>query len=104
MKTPSLLSLLWLILAAIMPLSLSAATVAERRDQAEKAMKNGNWNDALKIFREILVLPEHAGEPLAEDLNKAVSCVQQLNKLEQWDAVVEDTVKAHPQDWKLLRA
>ena len=103
MKTPFLLSVLWLLLAAMIPSSLSAATIAERRGQADKAMKNGNWNDALKVWREILVLPEHAGQPLAEDIGKAVQCVQQLNKNELWDAVVEDTVKAHPQDWKLLR-
>ncbi len=103
MNASSLLSVLWLILAAMIPSSLSAATIAERRGQADKAMKEGNWNDALKIWREILVLPEHAGQPLAEDIGKAVQCVQQLNKNELWDAVVEDTVKAHPRDWKLLR-
>jgi uncharacterized protein YfaS (alpha-2-macroglobulin family) len=97
------LRLLWLLLATLLPMNLNAATLAERRASADKAMQDGNWNDALKVWREILVLPEHAGQPLAEDLGKAVQCVQQLNKWEQWDAVIEDTVKAHPQDWRLLQ-
>jgi hypothetical protein len=94
---------LWLLLAILLPMKLNAATLEERRASADKAMKDGNWNDALKVWREILVLPENAGQRLAEDLGKAVQCVQQLNKWEQWDAVMEDTVKAHAQDWRLLQ-
>ncbi len=95
---------LWMLFAVLLPMNLNAATLEERRASADKAMKDGNWNDALKIWREILPLPEHAGQPLADDLGKAVQCVQQLNKWEQWDGVVEDAVKAHPQDWRLLQA
>ncbi|MFN0129257.1 MAG: alpha-2-macroglobulin family protein [Verrucomicrobiales bacterium] len=98
------LRLLWLLLATLLPVNLNAATLAERRASADKAMKDGNWNDSLKIWREILVLPEHTGQPLAEDLGKAVQCVQQLNQWELWDAVVEETVKAHEKDWRLLQA
>jgi len=95
---------LWLLLAILVPMNLNAATLKERRASADKTMQAGNWNDALKVWREILVLPEHTGQPLAEDLDKAVQCVQRLNKWELWDAVVEDTVKSHAQDWRLLQA
>jgi alpha-2-macroglobulin len=103
MKNYPLLSVVWCLLAMMIPLNLHAAPPGERRAQADQLMKDGNCNDALKILREILVLPEHTGQALAEDLGKAVSCVQQLNQLEKWDAGIEDTVKAHPSDWKLLR-
>lgn len=103
MKSPLLPALLWCFLTLMFPISLQAASPVERRAAADKAMKEGNWNDALKIWREILPLPENTGVNLAADLGKALQCVQRLNKLEQWDAVVEDTVKAHPGDWILLR-
>ena len=103
MKLPSLSSLFWCILALMIPLPLHAAPLAERRAVADKAMKQGNWNDALTVWRQILPLPENTGTDVAADLGKAIQCVQQLNKLEQWDALVEDTVEAHQKDWILLR-
>lgn len=96
--------LLRYVLVFMLPLSLPAAEVEKRRAAADKAMQDGNWNDALKIWREILPLPENTGMSVAGDLGKAVQCVQQLNKLEEWDALVEDTVTAHPADWQLLQA
>ena len=98
------LLLLLSFFAALMPMKSDAATLEERRAAGDKAMTDGNWSDALKVWRETLLLPEHVGENLASDLSKAVQCVQQLNKWELWDAVVEDTVKAHAQDWRLLQA
>ena len=67
-------------------------------------MDDGNWNEALAVLRAILPQAEHKGEPLAEDLRHAVTCLQQLNRWEEWDAVVEETVAAHGGDWQLLAA
>jgi hypothetical protein len=103
MKSLPLPALLWCFLALMFPLPLQAAPPVERRALADRAMELGNWNDALKIWRDILPLPDNTGVHVATDLGKALQCVQQLNQLELWDAVVEDTVKAHPGDWILLR-
>ncbi|HWB07219.1 MAG TPA: alpha-2-macroglobulin family protein [Verrucomicrobiales bacterium] len=104
MKTTTLLSILWLFLAGMtFSAAVSAATIEERRKQADKSMRDGNWNDALKVFRELATDAASAGEPLADDLNKAVQCVQNLGKPTLWDAVVEEAVKAHPKDWRLLK-
>lgn len=102
MKPFSLFAVWWGLLTVMIPLPLRAAPLEALRQQADQSIKDGNWNDALKVLREILVLPGHGGQPLAEDLGKAVQCVQNLNRLELWDGVVEETVQAHPQDWKLL--
>ena len=94
---------LWMLFAVLLPMKIHAATLEERRAQGDKAMKDGNWNDALKIWRGILPLPENTGVNVAGDLSKALQCISNLNQWEKWDALVEDTIKTHPRDWILLR-
>lgn len=94
---------LWMLFAVLLPMKLHAATLEERRAQADKAMKDGNWNDALKIWHEILPLPENTGINPANDLGKALQCVQNLNRWNEWDGVIDLTVKAHPDNWIVLR-
>ncbi|HEX2747996.1 MAG TPA: MG2 domain-containing protein, partial [Verrucomicrobiales bacterium] len=104
MKTLSLLSILGLFLLGMMLTgNIQAATLVERRNQADKSMKDGNWNDALKVLRELTTDAANTGQPVADDLGKAVQCVQNLGKYTLWDAVVEEAVKAHPKDWLLLK-
>jgi uncharacterized protein YfaS (alpha-2-macroglobulin family) len=95
-----------LLIAVLTSLSMNARAdnIAERRQEAKKLMDDGNWKEALEVLQAILPLAEHRGEPLAEDLRHAVTCVQQLNRWEAWDAVVEETVAAHGVDWQLLAA
>ncbi len=101
---PSLNPTLWVLLLGLLFTGLSpAATVEEKRKTADKAMKDGNWKDALKVLRELTTDAANAGEPLAQDLNKAVQCLQNLNQYPQWDAVIEEAVKAHPKEWQLLK-
>jgi hypothetical protein len=103
MKIISFSSFVWYLLILMFPLPLPAAPAGERRAIADKAMAEGNWNDALNLWKDILPLPDNTGVEVASDLGKAIQCLQRLNKLEQWDALVEDTVKAHAGDWILLR-
>jgi uncharacterized protein YfaS (alpha-2-macroglobulin family) len=103
MKILSLSSFVCYLLVLMIPHPLHAAPTGERRAIADKALAEGNWNDALNLWKEILPLPDNTGVEVASDLGKAIQCLQKLNKLEQWDALVEDTVKAHAGDWILLR-
>jgi alpha-2-macroglobulin len=81
------------------------APPADARQQARKLMEEGNFRDALTLFRE-LTLDDEAGDSreVAEDFRRAVSCLQQLNETSQIDPYREDVVAAHEGDWVVLAA
>lgn len=67
-------------------------------------MEEGNWAEALAVWREILPMGENRGAALAGDLWKAVQCLEQLERRVETDGLVEKTVGEHGEDWQLLRA
>lgn len=91
------------IIGTQLPMKSRADTVEDQRVKAERAMKDGNWNDALTLWREILPAAENTGKNPGDDLEKAIQCIRQLGHWNEWEALVESTVKAHPDNWLLLR-
>ena len=67
-------------------------------------MEEGNWAEALAVWREILPMGENRGAALAGDLWKARQCLEQLERRVETDGLVEKTVGEHGEDWQLLRA
>ena len=80
-----------------------AAAPATERQQARKLMDDGNFKDALAKFRE-LTLNDETGDSreVAEDFQRALNCMQQLNEMSGVDAYREDAVAAHETDWIIL--
>ncbi len=82
----------------------AAAPVTDRQ-QARKLMDDGNFKDALAKFRE-LTLNDETGDSReeAEDFQRALNCLQQLNEMSGIDAYREDVAAAHETDWIILAA
>lgn len=75
-----------------------------QRDAAEKAFRDGNYRDAYEQYQKLLLDERAKGEQLASDLRKAVSCLQQLGRIAEVDSLLEEAVKAHATNWRLLHA
>lgn len=81
----------------------AAEAPATERQQARKLMDDGNFKDALAKLRE-LTLNDKADDSrqVAEDFQRALNCMQQLNEMSGIDAYREDVAAAHETDWIIL--
>ena len=71
---------------------------------AKKAMDDGNFQEALEAYRQRLASPDTSGRDLHRVLPRAVTCLQRLNRVNEFDALIESAVGAHEDDWRLLVA
>jgi uncharacterized protein YfaS (alpha-2-macroglobulin family) len=92
-------------LVSIFPLrGLSASppeSIEAMRTQAHQQYRDGNYADALAGYRQLLI--ETAGA-VPQDLYMAVTCLQQLNRVDEFDALVEQVVQKYSTDWQMLQA
>ena len=77
---------------------------AELRARSQKLMNDGNFKEALEGYRKLCLDPETKGRDVVSDLNNAVQCLQNLGSINEFDELVEGTVKAHQDDWRVLQA
>ncbi len=104
--TPLLFALLTVV--GIHPgASLSAAApdtdLEKSRARAQKLDEQGNHAEALALYKTLLQRADRQGQNLAIDLNSAKDGLANLNRWEDLDALVDDTVQRHPDDWQLLK-
>ncbi len=62
----------------------------------------GNWKEAWEIFSKLAVDPNTNPNRVAEDLNDAVQCLNQLGRTEEVDELFKNSVAAHAANPKLL--
>ena len=85
--------------------SVSAAPESDQQSQRQKMQTNfkqGNFKDAYDGFRKLILDPEDAPRMVGPDLNMAVQCLARLNRIDEVDALLEDVVKVHKDNWLLL--
>ena len=68
----------------------------------QQAFNQGNFRDAFEGFRRLALDPQDNPGRVAGDLHKAVECLSRLGRLDETDALLEDAIKVHPQNWRLL--
>lgn len=75
------------------------------RKQAAKLQQDGNWNDALTLYRDLLQREAADGSALvASDLKAAVQSLRQLGRHSEIDALREAAIERHAGNWQLLEA
>jgi len=72
------------------------------RKVATEQMQKGNFKEAYDNFRKLALNPKDGPLEVSQDLQKAMQCLQQLGRDAEGDVFVEDVVKAHSQNWRLL--
>lgn len=87
----------------VVPSTMAAPEKPEDvRAQAERAQKNGNWNDAYKLYSKLALDPANIGAVAGYDLQNGVQCLAQLGRQEEADAFREQAIASHPKDWAML--
>ena len=109
MDVPMFKSRGWMVLAGWALASLwlaaeEAKPVTGGRDVAQKLLKDGNFNDALHIYRQLAVDPKTDAKAVGDDLTHAVDCLANLGRIDEADALIEASVAAQPKNWRLLRS
>ena len=64
--------------------------------------KKGNWAEAYVGFRAQLERGDMTGEAAANSLQGAAECLRRLNRIAEFDAMVEMAIKKYPGNWRVL--
>ena len=67
-----------------------------------ETFRQGNYKDAYEGFRKLAFDPENNSRQVGDDLSTAVLCLENLDRADEIDALLEDVVKVHKDDWWLL--
>ena len=73
------------------------------RNALQKQFEAGNFKDAYEGSRKLALDPKTEAGRVSEDLTRAVQSLQQLGRNEEIDELIEASLKAHDQNWRLLR-
>ena len=108
MKTFSLM--LCLISLFLPPTRLSAGLSPEDKSQdalrkeAQKRMQAGNYAEALDAYQKLAVDPLDNLRLVGSDLQNAMACLQNLNRIKEADAFLEKVAQIHAENWRALQA
>lgn len=75
-------------------------SVQSLRERAGKLKADGNWSEALEMYRNLVAVRENGGEALGDDLDSAWECLSRLGKAAEMEAVIRTAVEVHPDDWQ----
>src|SRR6185295_18937047 len=76
---------------------------ATTRARSQKLMNDGNFREAYDGFRRLCLDPNAGAAQVGRDLEQAVQCLSRLGRILEFDDLVEKTVSAHGQNWRLLQ-
>jgi uncharacterized protein YfaS (alpha-2-macroglobulin family) len=74
------------------------------REKAHKAYSDGNWKEAFSLYHKLCLEVENDPRMVGSDLARAWQALQQLNRLSELDALREQVIARHNQNWRLLQA
>ncbi|MEX2092463.1 MAG: alpha-2-macroglobulin, partial [Pirellulales bacterium] len=63
-----------------------------------------NFKEAYDGLRRLVVAPNGNNATIDQDLSTAVQCLRQLNRVDEVDALLEQTAAAHSKSWQALAA
>lgn len=91
-------------LLLILTSSLFAAEYSDQRQKALQLYQDGNYAEAYDIFREITLAPDNTSARISSDLQMAINCLNNLNRVTETDAFIEQAIDAQAENWRLLQA
>ncbi|MBI83410.1 MAG: alpha-2-macroglobulin [Planctomycetaceae bacterium] len=78
--------------------------IASQRAEAIRHQADGNFQDAYRIFRQLLLEGTPGSSIEAADLTRAWQCLRRLGRVNQVDSFVEDVLEKHGDHWRILEA
>jgi hypothetical protein len=96
-------------MAALLVAALSGESLPGResstgttRERAQQLYSDGNYGEAFLIYEKLVLDPRSSPLLVGGDLDQAVACLQNLNRVNETDLLREGAVKSHPGNWRLL--
>jgi uncharacterized protein YfaS (alpha-2-macroglobulin family) len=78
------------------------APATDQRGKLMKAHRDGNYKDAYEGLRKLALDPKDDPKLVGKDLTTAISCLEQLGRVDEIDAFREGVIQAHAKNWRLL--
>lgn len=103
-RPASLLVLASVLLGGAWSLTAEQPSPADARKAAQKAQADGNFRDAFEAFEKLCLDPANSGSQAVDDLQRAVQCITQLQRLHDVDAFLEKVAAKHTDHWRVLAA
>ena len=90
-------------LGLVWPLADAAAQEDAKvtREQATKLFREGNYDEAFTKYKALALT---AGRADGGDFSSVVFCLQQLGRIDECDAILEEAAALHKDSWPLLEA
>ncbi|MCR4574909.1 MAG: hypothetical protein K5787_14215, partial [Lentisphaeria bacterium] len=76
--------------------------IQEEREAAMKLRADGNFKDAYDAFVKLLENPQNKGRLAAGDFNQAVNCLENLNRIGEYDALLKKSLDIRKNDWQFI--
>lgn len=76
----------------------------ESRQAAQQLQQAGNFQEALEIYRRLVVDRDADVEDVVASLRHAVECLHSLGRVDEFDALVEETIEEQAARWQVLAA
>ena len=74
------------------------------REQCDKLTQQGNFKDAYEGYRALAIDPKDDPRLVGRDLQQAITCLQNLGRMDETDAFREAVIAVHKNNWRLLQA
>ena len=99
--------ILWFLALSLSTVSLASGQqsgeIDSSRNEARKLQNDGNFKEALDVYRKLILETDgHGGSDLADDLKAAIQCIQRLRAYNTADDLLESAIERHSKDWRLL--
>ena len=109
MRSAYRISLLGLFSAFTTGIAILTATgMAAQQDetrsriQAKQLRQQGNWKDALEVFRRLAQNPTTDPTKVHEDVDDTIQCLSQLGMMEEANDFLKSVVEKHSDKWRVL--
>ena len=100
--------LIWLVLLMVGLFAAGALSQtqspAAMRARSMKLKNDGNFREAYDGLRRLCLDPNSGAATVSQDLASAVECLNNLGRIQEFDDLLEKTIVAHQQNWRLLHA
>ena len=89
-------------LLSFVAFAAAPASTEDLRKQMQTTYQQGNYKDAYEGYRKLALDAQNDPRLVGNDLNRAVQCLQQLNRADEIDGLLEETIQVHQDNWRLL--
>ncbi|MEZ6045680.1 MAG: hypothetical protein R3C11_08900 [Planctomycetaceae bacterium] len=104
-----MLRLIYTLICVSLTFSLTGCLFAAEKggsplfEQAQKEQKEGNYKNAFEIYQKLLLDKTTDQQTLTQSLRNVPTCLYNLDRIAEIDALLEEAIELHAQNWRFLQ-